>query len=260
MALIDDINALPTTVGDGNAGHLNNHQVIHAGLKNHASRLSTAEASLSSTTDTVTGVADAGKIVRVHSSGNIVSTANPTLPNQLTRMGWVEAQLATKVGATDVMHYAGTGAPTVAAPVGSVYVDRSGTNGAIRWVKASGTGTAGWVVQYGDTGWRNVASLLIGDWTATTMQIRRKNDLVTLRAQGLAGTSAGFLQLSAAFVSSFTNLNITTSSKVENVFSNSSFALSWRAPGSVNPDPSYWAQGTWSVTSAWPTTLPGTPA
>lgn len=39
MALIDDINALPTTIGDGNTGHLNNHQVVHAALKDHESRL-----------------------------------------------------------------------------------------------------------------------------------------------------------------------------------------------------------------------------
>ena len=157
--------------------------------------------------------------------------------------------------------YTGTGSPErrVAAPVGSIYTDSAATNGAIRWVKTSGTGTAGWRVEYGDTGWRNVTSLLIGDWTATAIQIRRENGLVTLRAQGLQGSTAGFLQLSAPFVTSFTNLHVMTSSKVENVFSNGSFALSWRDPGSVNPDPSYWAQGTWRVTSAWPTTLPGTP-
>lgn len=44
MALIDDINALPTTVGDGNTGHLNSHQVIHAALKNHESRLTSGTA------------------------------------------------------------------------------------------------------------------------------------------------------------------------------------------------------------------------
>ena len=157
--------------------------------------------------------------------------------------------------------YTGTGSPEgkVSAPVGSVYTDSAATNGAVRWIKTRGTGNTGWVVEYGDTGWRNIASLLIGDWTATTIQIRRENNLVTLRAQGLVGTTAGFLRLSAPFVTSVTNLNITTSSKVENVFSNSSFALSWRAPGSINPDPSYWTQGTWRVASAWPTALPGTP-
>lgn len=44
MALADDINALPTTVGDGNTGHLNNHQVIHAALKDHEQRLTSGTA------------------------------------------------------------------------------------------------------------------------------------------------------------------------------------------------------------------------
>ena len=43
MALADEINALPTTVGNGKTGHINNHQVIHAGLKNHESRLEGVE-------------------------------------------------------------------------------------------------------------------------------------------------------------------------------------------------------------------------
>lgn len=44
MALIDDINALPTTVGDGQTGHLANHQVIHSALKNHESRITSGTA------------------------------------------------------------------------------------------------------------------------------------------------------------------------------------------------------------------------
>ena len=43
MALSDDINNLPTTVGDGNTGHLANHQTIHTALKNHQSRLDGVE-------------------------------------------------------------------------------------------------------------------------------------------------------------------------------------------------------------------------
>lgn len=39
MALKDDITNLPTTVGEGNTGHLNNHQTIHAALKDHEGRL-----------------------------------------------------------------------------------------------------------------------------------------------------------------------------------------------------------------------------
>lgn len=47
----------------------------------------------------------------------------------------------------------GTGSPegNVAAPVGSVYTDTAATNGAIRWIKASGTGVTGWRDDYGDT-------------------------------------------------------------------------------------------------------------
>ena len=55
--------------------------------------------------------------------------------------------------------FAGTGSPEgkVAAPVGSVYTDTAATNGAIRWIKTSGTGTTGWAVEYGDTGWRDIS-------------------------------------------------------------------------------------------------------
>lgn len=54
----------------------------------------------------------------------------------------------------------GTGSPegVVAAPVGSIYTDTAATNGAIRWIKETGTGTTGWQVEFGDTGWRNLAS------------------------------------------------------------------------------------------------------
>ena len=41
--------------------------------------------------------------------------------------------------------YRGTGSPEgkVAAPVGSTYTDTAATNGAIRWIKTSGTGATG---------------------------------------------------------------------------------------------------------------------
>ena len=196
--------------------------------------------------------ASAGKNVQLNTEGKLnIATSQVTREQDAVSKGYVDQRVP----------ITGTGSPEgkVAAPVGAIYTDTAATNGAIRWVKTSGAGSAGWRVEYGDTGWRNVTSLLIGDWTATAIQIRRENDLVTLRAQGLQGSTAGFLQLSAPFVTSFTNLHVMTSSKVENVFSNGSFALSWRTPGSINSDASYWAQGTWQVTSGWPTALPGTP-
>ena len=61
MALKDDIANLPVTVGEGSAGHLGNHQVIHAGLKDHEYRLGDLE--------------DRGKITWVYEG---TGTPNPT--------------------------------------------------------------------------------------------------------------------------------------------------------------------------------------
>ena len=54
----------------------------------------------------------------------------------------------------------GTGFPegVVTAPVGQRYIDTAATNGAIEWIKASGTGNTGWQVVYGDTGWRSIVA------------------------------------------------------------------------------------------------------
>ena len=56
----------------------------------------------------------------------------------------------------------GTGMPegVVTAPVGTYYTDAAVTNGAWRWFKKSGTGSTGWIVDRGDTGWRDVSSWL----------------------------------------------------------------------------------------------------
>jgi len=52
----------------------------------------------------------------------------------------------------------GTGSPlgVVSAPVGTLYTDTASTNGAIRWFKKTGSGNTGWIVIYGDTGWRSL--------------------------------------------------------------------------------------------------------
>ena len=51
----------------------------------------------------------------------------------------------------------GTGFPegVVTANVGTVYIDTAITNGASSWVKKSGTGSTGWWILEGDTGWRS---------------------------------------------------------------------------------------------------------
>jgi hypothetical protein len=49
----------------------------------------------------------------------------------------------------------GVGFPNgvVSASVGSIYIDTAVTNGASSWIKKSGTGNTGWVVEYGTDEW-----------------------------------------------------------------------------------------------------------
>ena len=80
----------------------------------------------------------------------------------------------------------GTGMPNgkVVAPVGTTYVDTAVTNGALKWIKRSGTNNQGWEVLTGDTGWRtlNIKSKLGNSY----LKVRRKNDTVTYQFGGLS--------------------------------------------------------------------------
>lgn len=78
----------------------------------------------------------------------------------------------------------GTGTPEgkVAAPVGSVYTDTAATNGAIRWIKASGTGNTGWRVEYDDEAWRSIPNDI--DWDTLTEPGRYKK-----RSGSVGGTN-----------------------------------------------------------------------
>ena len=149
---------------------------------------------------TITGTAD--EITVTNGSG---ASGNPTLSLALT---------AAKVGAlpipdpgafypTDTItaalqliggrHVYGTGSPqsVVTAAVGTYYTDTAGTLGAWLWQKRTGAGSTGWYPIVGDTGWRNLSALLLNSWTATTVCVRRQNDVVSLAITGAvrAGTS-----------------------------------------------------------------------
>ena len=79
----------------------------------------------------------------------------------------------------------GTGIPNgqVEAPIGTTYVDMNVTNGALKWIKQSGTGNTGWKVLIGDTGWRTLNSVSrLGN---SFIKIRRVNNLVTYNFGGL---------------------------------------------------------------------------
>jgi hypothetical protein len=80
----------------------------------------------------------------------------------------------------------GQGMPNgkVVAPVGTTYVDTAVTNGALKWIKRSGTNNQGWEVLTGDTGWRalNIQSKLGNSF----LKVRRKNDTVMYQFGGLS--------------------------------------------------------------------------
>lgn len=188
----------------------------------------------------------------------------------------------------------GTGSPggVVAAPVGTLYRDSNGTNGAVLWVKASGTGPVGWRCIAGDTGWRALAAWdADGNYTygalgsyfqprpATaggTVMIRRINDSVAIRANNISaaqsanagtdreliagvGTLTGFRPIggSSPVVAPLTAARVGT-------YRYYSDALWWAHPVNYAPGDllisSTLALATFLTDDPWPTTLPGTAA
>lgn len=80
----------------------------------------------------------------------------------------------------------GRGLPNgvVTAPVGTTYVDEAVTNGALKWIKKSGTGNTGWEVLIGDTGWKIIPS--VSKLGNSFVKIRRVNNVVSYQFGGLS--------------------------------------------------------------------------
>ena len=79
----------------------------------------------------------------------------------------------------------GTGMPNgvVEAELGTTYVDKNKTNGALKWIKTTDGGNQGWEVLIGDTGWRTLNSVSrVGN---SFIKIRRVNNLITYQFGGL---------------------------------------------------------------------------
>ena len=76
----------------------------------------------------------------------------------------------------------GTGMPNgvVEAPIGATYIDTAKTNGALKWIKTTDGGNAGWKVVEGDTGWVLGWQEDKGNNT-NRMYFRRKNDVVHVK-------------------------------------------------------------------------------
>ena len=80
----------------------------------------------------------------------------------------------------------GQGMPNgkISAPVGTTYVDTVATNGALKWIKRSGTDSQGWEVLTGDTGWRTLT--IVSKLGNSYLKVRRKNDTVMYQFGGLS--------------------------------------------------------------------------
>lgn len=173
--------------------------------------------------------------------------------------------------------YSGTGFPNgvVTAPVGSIYTDTAATAGAIRWIKTSGTGNTGWKVEYGDTGFRNVAGLLENGWTSgPLLLLRRTGDIVRLGAsyntslKGDQATGNRFITLPQGF-------KITPSGNYGLV--GTAMHLPWAASETMDGEAPVMRDVTnglavskslitvsfnlsWPTSDPWPANLPGVPA
>ncbi len=150
----------------------------------------------------------------------------------------------------------GTGFPNgvVSAVVGSTYIDTNATNGAIEWKKATGSGNTGWVVSVGDTGWRDVNSIVAG----CIMRVRRIGSVAYCRIYGSI-TATGTVDLGSKpigfrpsvfspgyyFQGGSVPLKLMDDGGGIVLYSAASGAISSAVSSGATSDP-------------WPTTLPGT--
>ena len=162
--------------------------------------------------------------------------------------------------------FTGTGSPEgkVTAPIGSVYTDTAATNGAIRWVKTSGTSSSGWVVEYGNTGLRDISNLLLN--ASGSISIQRIGQVVYLNAKGITPAStlnsgAPFLDVLPVGFRPLERRDFSTMSLIRDGTSRSMYQFPTGAMGVWVPSTSdkYFFQHTWLTTNTWPTSLPGTP-
>lgn len=166
----------------------------------------------------------------------------------------------------------GNGFPegVVAAPVGTTYVDNLATNGAVKWIKSSGNGLTGWVVQFGNTGRRDITALmpatLPNTQTGWPTYMWRSGNTVYIHANSAPTVNSvidvmtlptGFRQPGSLWVGGATGVvaggGATPSGKLW--LEDNRLRLQVTSVGAHQR----WSLS-WETFDAWPTTLPGTPA
>ena len=122
-------------------------------------------------------------------SDNIELITNKTINRYLpTNNGGNTTELDNRLKVLEAKNWEihGRGMPngTVTAPVGTTYVDEAVTNGALKWIKKTGTGNTGWEVLIGDTGWRTLPA--VSKLGNSFVKVRRKNDTIFYQFGGLS--------------------------------------------------------------------------
>lgn len=175
-------------------------------------------------------------------------------------------------GAPTEFELRGTGFPegSVTASVGTYYTDTNATNGAIRWVKASGSGNTGWKVVFGDTGWRAFNGVVFqagGSPVAITsggFHWKRVNETVYVKSSnsyiewGAAGGDEiippeGFKPITGQ-VWAWQGYDSRQTSWIQYSFGR--FASG--GTGTVFNQNYVYTSTTWATEESWPSSLPGT--
>lgn len=179
--------------------------------------------------------------------------------------GSVGATAGLELGSSGPRVMSGTGSPegVVTAPVGSTWVRTDGaTLGDFRYSKQSGTGSTGWVVSEGDTGWRNVAAAMSNDadFTIALSRIRRVGQTVEFLCEFTVGGSYSsgdiLYSIPAAFKphnpgANYYGLCSTYTGTALNLFDGDYLRI-YAAAATT-----YRIRGVWTTTATWPASLPG---
>ena len=163
----------------------------------------------------------------------------------------------------------GTGSPegVVTAPIGSIWFQSDSTVGVTHWIKATGTGNTGWVVQYGDTGLRNLSGVtLLNSWTiySSVFNLRRVGNLVevNLWADKTSASADSVYTIPSGFRPAVAYARFTQATNVDDdycrgyIMSTGDFRVLRSTMTGAIP----YIYLTYVTSDAWPASLPGSAA
>ena len=182
-----------------------------------------------------------------------------------TTLGSVGATAGLELGSSGPRDMAGTGSPegVVTAPVGSTWRDTNATTGAIKWIKASsGSGSSGWVVEYGDTGVRNLSAVALSNgWTvaSSVFFLRRVGGMVhlTMGVDKTSTTSDVFYTLPSGFRPAFHTYYGSSSATDDYADGGITAAGSANLGRSRMVASTHYFTAVFATADPWPSSLPG---